>query len=775
MSRTLLFCSSFFLIFSSPFSNAQKTPFILQKAIQGVPSFQRGIFCSAPTISKEQDLWNQQLINSLKAKNLKLRTNSSSITYLAMKPHLIRRDDGTGALDLTELNDALAELNRQYLPMNVQFYFCGTAPNYINNTAAYNWTFTSTDRDVMTAANNVNDAHNVYFSGSLGGAGGFSFGMTQGRTNNRTFVVNGQANDDKTLNHEIGHYFNLSHTFRNSASAIISERELVTRLTPETGARTSANCATEGDLICDTPADPYDLAGGSSSTNCVYTGVVTDANGDAFTPSMTNIMNYYFCDPYTFTTGQYARMTAALAVNNTPSADPMNNYTLDCAETAQVAPSSITAVLVATAANLGATITWTHTSSVETGYIIERSTSASSGFIPIGGVAPNVFTFKDVSASLGTIYYYRIKPSNTKDNYSSTTTPITIPTTCGVFYDSPCVGGGIAESIIRNFIIKTSSNSTLLSNTESGCSANSYGDFTSLTASVTAGTSYNFQENTIYNGGYIPQHIGIFIDANHDGDFSDAGEEIYQSTSSAVRSGTLISGSFTIPAGTINGSTRLRIRTRYYSEEVTTACGTFNSGETEDYTLTVTGGVLPLELLDFQVKAQQNSNILTWQTAQEVNVQGFDIEQSMDGKDFKKMGYVKAEGKKYEKNAYTFEDTPPQYGLNYYRLKMMDNDGSFTYSPIRSSVSIKNKTNLFSIVPNPAYGITYINFTAEEDNKITLVLTDITGKIISTTQKSIQTGFNQWEMNLTNQAAGLYFIKIIDKKTIQIQRLINSM
>jgi Secretion system C-terminal sorting domain len=90
-------------------------------------------------------------------------------------------------------------------------------------------------------------------------------------------------------------------------------------------------------------------------------------------------------------------------------------------------------------------------------------------------------------------------------------------------------------------------------------------------------------------------------------------------------------------------------------------------------------------------------------------------------------------------------------------------------------VSIKNKTNFFSIVPNPAYGITYINFMAEEDNKITLVLTDITGKIISTTQKSIQIGFNQWEMNLTNQAAGLYFIKIIDKKTIQIQRLINSM
>ncbi len=582
-SRFILVLLSLLTIFTT-ISYAQIQPATPKKFVDGLKS----LTCGTQPVSYEDELEMQRLIANLT--NQKLVTRSST-TYLAIKPHLIRRDDGSGALDLSQLNDALAELNRQFAAMNVQFYFCGTSPNYINNTGAYDWTFTSADRDVMTNANNVNNAHNVYFSGSLGGVGGFSFGATQNRVNNRTFVLNGQANDDKTLTHEIGHYFNLSHTFRNSAHATIARRELVTRISPETGARLAANCSTEGDFICDTPADPYELTGGDLSSNCVYTGTVTDANGDAFMPSMTNIMNYYFCDPYDFTAGQYARMTAALAVNNTPSSNPSTNYTLDCPETVQSAPSSVTATLVSTSVNLGVTLTWSHASSVETGYIIERSTSPTSGFIPIGGVEPDVFTFKDASATSGTTYYYRIKPSNTKDNYGSNGT-VTTPITCGATYSSPCtVGGTTAAHIINNFIIKTTSNTILIDNSNSGCSANSYGDYTGLSASVSAGTTYNFTMNTFYgSNGYFPQHIGIFIDINNDGDFSDVGEQVYQSTGTVMSGTTLITGSFTVPSTAINGSTRLRIRSRNNSEIVTSACGSFSSGETEDYTLIISGG-----------------------------------------------------------------------------------------------------------------------------------------------------------------------------------------
>ncbi len=69
---------------------------------------------------------------------------------------------------------------------------------------------------------------------------------------NRIFVQSLYATDTRTLTHELGHYFNLLHTFQSSTDANQTNREYVTRDVFQ-----GANCATKGDLLCDTPADPY--------------------------------------------------------------------------------------------------------------------------------------------------------------------------------------------------------------------------------------------------------------------------------------------------------------------------------------------------------------------------------------------------------------------------------------------------------------------------------------------------------------------------------------
>lgn len=74
--------------------------------------------------------------------------------------------------------------------------------------------------------------------------------------------------------HEMGHYFGLPHTFDIPG-------ELVD----------GSNCATTGDLICDTPADPYPL--GSVDADCRFIGMDQDANGDYYTPQVGNPMSYY--------------------------------------------------------------------------------------------------------------------------------------------------------------------------------------------------------------------------------------------------------------------------------------------------------------------------------------------------------------------------------------------------------------------------------------------------------------------------------------------------
>jgi hypothetical protein len=83
------------------------------------------------------------------------------------------------------------------------------------------------------------------------------------------------ATNGSTLAHELGHLFGLPHTHGGSADELVD----------------GSNCATEGDYICDTPADPT-LSNSVVSINCIYTGTATDANGMQYVPDPNNIMSY---------------------------------------------------------------------------------------------------------------------------------------------------------------------------------------------------------------------------------------------------------------------------------------------------------------------------------------------------------------------------------------------------------------------------------------------------------------------------------------------------
>jgi len=94
---------------------------------------------------------------------------------------------------------------------------------------------------------------------------------------------------------------------------------------------------------------------------------------------------------------------------------------------------------------------------------------------------------------------------------------------------------------------------------------------------------------------------------------------------------------------------------------------------------------LPVTLAYFDVLKMEETALLEWRTTEEINSAHFDVQRSVDTRDWRILGSVEAA---FESNAlrnYIFTDSIPEPGLNYYRLKMVDADGTFTYSRVRQA------------------------------------------------------------------------------------------
>lgn len=258
-------------------------------------------FCGT-TISNERAEYYKSLRPDLEkyetAFNIKTAKSSSTkaeLNYIPIKAHIIRTSNGNSDFHANDLNDAIENLNEIYESAKMSFYlFEGI--NYINNDALYH--FTKGNEKTLLTSNYTPEAINIYFIDFLENTSGESIcGFTEERFNVIAMKTS-CAKNTTTLAHEIGHIFSLVHTHGWSDNGTTTE--LVD----------GSNCDTNGDGICDTPADPG-LNSQNLDANCNYIGELTDANGDMYVPDTANIMSYAnkSCRSQ-FSNEQFARMYA---------------------------------------------------------------------------------------------------------------------------------------------------------------------------------------------------------------------------------------------------------------------------------------------------------------------------------------------------------------------------------------------------------------------------------------------------------------------------------
>lgn len=164
--------------------------------------------------------------------------------------------------------------------------------------------------------------------------------------------------------------------------------------------------------------------------------------------------------------------------------------------------------------------------------------------------------------------------------------------------------------------------------------------------------------------------------------------------------------------------------------------------------------ILPVELIHFSASDLNNGNLLQWVTAKEENNRGFYVEHATHALNWHNTAFVPA----HASMSYSFQHDSPYKGLNYYRLKQVDNDGSFSYSPI---LSVWHKVTLdFNVSPNPNNGQFTIDVSCEQElnHPILVDIKNAHGQSVFTQQLSPKA--KQHTIDATSLQSGIYYLNI---------------
>lgn len=193
---------------------------------------------------------------------------------------------------------------------------------------------------------------------------------------------------------------------------------------------------------------------------------------------------------------------------------------------------------------------------------------------------------------------------------------------------------------------------------------------------------------------------------------------------------------------------------------------TTNLSEFSDFTGTTDYAPLPVELARFDALRSADNADLIWTTVSEINSDKFEIERGEAGKDFEKVGEVKAANNSKTKLNYSFTDENAKNQIDgtiaYYRIKMIDRDGSFEYSPVRAVNFDDNHLQWSaSVYPNPFSNELNLKVSSLIEMAADLNVVDLSGRAILNMNIHLKNGDNIINLDqLSTLDKGIYILKL---------------
>ena len=185
---------------------------------------------------------------------------------------------------------------------------------------------------------------------------------------------------------------------------------------------------------------------------------------------------------------------------------------------------------------------------------------------------------------------------------------------------------------------------------------------------------------------------------------------------------------------------------------------------------------VPVELTSFSAVYANGVVNVEWITATEINNYGFEIQRRSENSEYQTIGFVNGNGTSTNRVTYNYVDKNLTKNKYYYRLKQIDFNGSFEYSyEILVDVNELADFKLFQNFPNPFNPSTTVKISIPQDSFVKIALYDILGNELKVVKQDvIEAGIHQFEINGSDLASGMYFVKMVAQgfqQTIKISLL----